>query len=81
MEEGQSEDYSSEVVAAIPARRRPQHKHGGQQGHPKGQQVQQSQQATSRKAGKGKDLCWRHQKYGEDAFCCEDKKNCTWSGN
>ena len=40
-EEYQSEDESSEVVAAIPTRRRPQQKQVGQQGHPKGQQGQQ----------------------------------------
>ena len=43
VEEGQSEDDSSEVVAAIPARRRPQHQHG----HPKGQQGQQATGGTA----------------------------------
>ena len=56
VDEGQSEDDSSDVVAIIPAKRRPQNKQGGQQSHPKGKQ------ATSGKA-KGKDLGWRHQTY------------------
>ena len=40
VDEGQSEDDRYEVVAAIPTKRRPTHKHGGQQSHPKGQQGQ-----------------------------------------
>ena len=70
-EEYKSEDDSSDVLAAIPARKRPQQKHGGQQG----------QQGASGKSSKGKYLCYKHTKFGEDAFHCADKKNCTWSGN
>ena len=58
--------------------RQPQHKQGGQQGYYKGQH---GQQVTDVKAGKGKGLCHKHQKFGEDAFNCSDKKNCTWLGN
>ena len=75
VDEGQSEDDSSDVVAIIPAKRRPQNKQGGQQSHRKGQQ------ATGGKATMNKGLCWRHQMYGEDTFHCANKKNCTWSGN
>ena len=49
-EEYQSEDESSEVVAAIPTRRRPQQKQVGQQGHPKGQQGQQVASASPARA-------------------------------
>ena len=45
-EEDQSENDSIEVVATMPARRRPQHKQGGQQSHLKGQQGQQATSGT-----------------------------------
>ena len=77
-EEEQSEDDSGEAVASMPAKRRPHHKQGGQKGYYKGQQ---GQQAARGKAGKSKGLCYKHQMFGEDAFNCSDKKNCTWSGN
>ena len=75
-EEDQSED-SGEVVAALPAKRWPQKKQGGPQGHNKGQQMSGNK---SGKAGGG-SLCWRHTQYREDAFRCADKKTCSWSGN
>ena len=53
-EEYKSEDDSSDVLAAIPARKRPQQKHGGQQG----------QQGASGKSSKGKYLCYKHTKFG-----------------
>ena len=70
-----------EVFAAVPAKRRPQQKQGGQQGHHKGQQGQQVASGKSSKGTGGKYLCAKHAQYGEDAFFCGDKKNCTWSGN
>ena len=78
-EEDQSDD-GGEVVAALPAKRWPQKKQGGPQGHNKGQQGQQMSGNKSGKAGGG-SLCWRHTRYGEDAFRCADKKTCSWSGN
>ena len=75
-EEDQSDD-GGEVVAALPAKRWPQKKQGGPQGHNKGQQMSGKK---SSKAGGG-SLCWRHFRYGEDAFRCADKKTCSWSGN
>ena len=69
------------MVAADPAKRRPQQKQGGQQGHHKGQQGQQVAGGKSSKGTGGKYLCAKHAQYGEDAFFCGDKKNCTWSGN
>ena len=80
MEEDQSED-SGEVVAAMSAKRWPQKKQGGPQGHNKSQQGQQKDGNKSGKAGGGSFLCWRHVQYGEDAFTCANKKTCSWSGN
>ena len=74
-EEAQSEDEGGEVVAAMPARKQPTNKQSGQQGNYKGWQ---SQQATGGKAGKVMYLCFKHAKFGEGAFNCTDKKNCTW---
>ena len=42
---------------------------------------QQNKQTASSKAGKVKYICFKHARYGEDAFSCADKKNCTWLGN
>ena len=42
---------------------------------------QQNKQTASSKAGRVKFICFTHGRYGEDAFDCADKKNCTWSGN
>ena len=42
---------------------------------------QQNKQTASSKAGRVKFICFTHGRYGEDAFNCADKKNCTWSGN
>ena len=75
VEEDQS-DNGGKVVAALPARRRPQQKQGGPQGHNKGQQ---GRQVAGNKSGKY--LCHTHAEFGEDAFHCADKRNCTWSGN
>ena len=79
-EEDQSDD-SGEVVAAMSAKRWPQKKQGGPQGHNKSQQGQQKDGNKSGKAGGGSFLCWRHVRYGEDAFTCANKKTCSWSGN
>ena len=79
-EEDQSDD-SGEVVAAMSAKKWPQKKQGGPQGHNKGQQSQQKDGNKSGKAGGGSFLCWRHARYGEDAFRCVNKKTCSWSGN
>ena len=73
-------DDGGEVVAALPARRWPQKKKGGPQGHNKGQQEQQGAGNKSGKA-KGGNLCYKHRKFGEDAFHCSGLKYCTWSGN
>ena len=35
----------------------------------------------SSKGKGGKYLCFKHVQFGEDAFFCADKKNCTWLGN
>ena len=80
VEEDQSDD-GSKVVASLPARRRPQQKQGGPQGHNKGQQGPHVAGNKSGKASDGKYLCHTHAKYGEDAFHCADKRRCTWSGN
>ena len=64
-------DEESEVVAAMPAKKRPTNKHYKSQQH----------KPTSNKTGKVKFICFKHAKYGEDAFNCADRKNCTWSGN
>ena len=67
----QSDDQIGEVVAAMPAKKQPTNKHyKGQQNKP-----------ASSKAGKMKFIWFKHTKYGEDAFDCADKRNCTWSGN
>ena len=79
-EEDQSDD-SGEVVATLPAKRWPQKKQGGPQGHNKGQQGPKKDGNKSGKAGGGSSLCWRHARYGEDAFWCVNKKTCSWSGN
>ena len=63
----QSDEESSEVVAAMPAQKRPTNKHYKSQQH----------KPTSSKTGKVKFICFKHAKYGEDAFDCADKKNCT----
>ena len=63
----QSDEESSEVVAAMPAKKRPTNKHYKSQQH----------KPTSSKTGKVKFICFKHAKYGEDAFDCADKKNCT----
>ena len=70
--EMQSEDESGEVVAAMPDKKRPTNKH---------YKGQQNKQTASSKAGRVKFICFTHARYGEDAFDCADKKNCTWSGN
>ena len=77
MEEEQSNDCGK-VVAALPARRRPQQK---PQGHNKGQQGCQVAGNKFGKASGDKYLCHMHAKFGEDAFHCADRRNCTWSGN
>ena len=69
--EPQSEEESSEVVAAMPAKKRPTNKH----------YRSQQQKPTNNKTGKVKFICFKHTKYGEDAFDCADRKNYTWSGN
>ena len=38
---------------------------------------QHSKQTVGSKAGKVKFICYKHAKWGEDAFHCADKKNCT----
>ena len=70
-----------QVVAALPTRRQPQQKQGGPQGHNKGQQGHQVAGNKSQRASGGKYLCHTHAKFGEDAFHCADRRNCTWSGN
>ena len=60
-------DEESEVVAAMPAKKRPTDKHYKSQQH----------KPTSNKAGKVKFICYKHARYGEDALSCADKKNCT----
>ena len=81
MDDGQTEEDTGEVCAAFLAKRRPQQKQGGQQGHHKGQQGQQVASGKSSKGKGGKYLCFKHAQFGEDAFFCADKKNCTWLGN
>ena len=71
----QSDDKSGEFVATMAARKQPTNKQSGQHGHHK------NKQAAGGKAGKLKFICFKHARYGEDAFNCADKKNCTWSGN
>ena len=80
VEEDQSDD-GGEVVAALPAKRRPQQKLGGPQGHNKGQQGHQVAGNKSCKAKGSKYLCQKHATFGEDAWHCTDKRSCTWSGN
>ena len=69
--EPQSEEESSEVVAAMPAKKRPTNKHYKSQQH----------KPTSNKTGKVKFICYEHAKYSEDAHDCADRKNCTWLEN
>ena len=64
-------DEESEVVAAMPAKKRPTNKHYKSQQH----------KPTSNKTVKVKFICYKHAKYGEDALHCADKKNCTWLEN
>ena len=81
VDNGQSEEDTGEVCAPFSAKRRPQQKQGGQQGHQQGQQGQQVAIGKSSKEKGGKYLCHKHAQFGEDAFFCGDKKNCTWSEN
>ena len=67
----QSDEESSEMVAAMPAKKGPTNKHYKSQQH----------KPTSSKTGKVKFICFKHAKDGEDAHECADRKNCTWSGN
>ena len=67
----QSDEESSEVVAAMPAKKRPTKKH----------YKSQQNKPTSSKTGKVNFICFKHAKYGEVAQECADRKNCTWSGN
>ena len=60
----QSEDESGEVVVAMPAKKRPTNKH---------YKGQQNKQTTGSKAGKVKFICFKHARFGEDAFDCADK--------
>ena len=69
--EPQSEEESGEVVAAMPAKKRPTNKH----------YRSQQKKPTNNKTGKVKFICFKHAKYGEDAHDCADRQNCTWSGN
>ena len=50
-------DEESEVVVAMPAKKRPTNKHYKSQQH----------KPTSNKTGKVKFICFKHNKYGEDA--------------
>jgi len=42
---------------------------------------QQGQGQGQRKPPKLYQLCYRHMRYGADAFKCEDPENCRWKGN
>ena len=68
VDEGQAEEDTSDVFAAVSAKRRPQYKQGSQQGHPMGQQDQQVAGGKSGRGKGGKFLCAKHARYGEDAF-------------